>query len=270
MEIFINECSFHEQIHNRSELNRAFRLFFSTLNLLNKRGMEHTLYRDGALFYIYKVMEEEAFIASLHSLPDKSLKQALINMLNNKLNARDWTLERIHTSDDVFMCEDDLVTDTGMAELAERMILCLTLSGLLINFPGSKYAGCVTVSVVKNEETTSDLDCVQQTGELETWLEANLQLSRYEYDASSTIPPTELQTVLRDNKRFKRTARPRQGGRPVYHEFATKYYWYIDSLHFGGAAHIEVFDSKGAHVGEADLNGDIDKDRRDPRKKIEL
>lgn len=52
-------------------------------------------------------------------------------------------------------------------------------------------------------------------------------------------------------------------GKPVYKEIATGNYWYLDNFHKN---HFEVFDSYGKHLGEADLNGIIAKDKRDSRK----
>ena len=51
---------------------------------------------------------------------------------------------------------------------------------------------------------------------------------------------------------------------------STGNYWYIDNLHFGKAAHLEVFDKTGLHIGEADLQGNIDTTKQDRNKAIDL
>jgi len=270
LEIFVNECSFHEQFHDISSFTLAFRMFFSVLNELNKRQLDQRLYKDSNLFYVYKVVKNELFISSLNSLPDKSLGWALINTLDNKLNARDWRAEQAHSSDDWFTCEGDIVTETSMAELAERLLVQPTLLGLLINFPQSKFAGLPTVIVVKNEKIPSELDCADETRMLKVWLEDNLHISRYEYDYSSTDPPSDLQTVLRNRTRFGGTSFIQQG-RKVYKESGTNRHWYVDNRHSGNSAHLEVFDSRGKHIGESDLDGNnLDRDKRDPTRTIDI
>ena len=62
----------------------------------------------------------------------------------------------------------------------------------------------------------------------------------------------------------------RNGGRTVYLENQSGRYWDVDSLHFSGAAHLEVFDSNGSQLGEADLEGKIDETKRDVNKRIEV
>lgn len=71
---------------------------------------------------------------------------------------------------------------------------------------------------------------------------------------------------LKDKRRFQKCANiaPVQGS-SVYKEIATGYYWYKDNFH---RTHYEVFDSSGKkHLGEADLDGVIDKNKADKNKR---
>lgn len=69
---------------------------------------------------------------------------------------------------------------------------------------------------------------------------------------------------LEDSTKFTKTAYVIQGA-PVYQENSTKYYWYLDNFH---KTHYEVFDSNGKnHLGEADLDGNLDKSKKDKSKK---
>lgn len=69
---------------------------------------------------------------------------------------------------------------------------------------------------------------------------------------------------LEDSQRFTKTGYVVQGV-PVYQENNTKHYWYLDNLH---QTHYEVFDSNGKkHLGEADLDGNLDKNKKDKNKK---
>lgn len=73
-----------------------------------------------------------------------------------------------------------------------------------------------------------------------------------------------FQFSLENSKRFTKTSFVIQGV-PVYQENSTKYYWYLDNFH---QTHYEVFDSNGKrHLGEADLDGNLDKSKKDKSKK---
>jgi len=77
------------------------------------------------------------------------------------------------------------------------------------------------------------------------------------------------QTILSNQKRFKKTPY-RYHSRTIYQEKITCRYWYVDNLHEGKRAHLEVFDKTGQHIGEADLEGHIDETKQDPTKNINL
>ena len=70
---------------------------------------------------------------------------------------------------------------------------------------------------------------------------------------------------LKNTAKFEKCAniKPVQGA-IVYREKDTGYYWYLDNFH---KTHYEVFDSLGKkHLGEANLNGIIDKKKADKDK----
>lgn len=71
---------------------------------------------------------------------------------------------------------------------------------------------------------------------------------------------------LDDTSRFMRTNYVVQG-QTVHREMASGRYWYLDNMH---EDHHEVFDYKGDHLGEADLNGNLNVKKRDPKKKLNL
>ena len=78
--------------------------------------------------------------------------------------------------------------------------------------------------------------------------------------------PKDSETILSDGT-FKRTGKVESHGAQVY-EKDNKYY-YRDTLHTGKKAHLEVFDRKGNHLGEADpLTGEIKPHSADSNKKL--
>ena len=265
----MNECSFHEQLYDRRELVGAFKEYFTLLALFNQRKAAYMLYHHENLFTVYHITASEPLIATLNTLPDKSLARAIKGVLFNKLNAQDWQSTRFHSSDDLFTCLDEVVTDTSMAELTERKLRNQEMIGLLIKFPYSKFAGLRMVEISKNESSLSKLDCLDDRDGLTDWLDEQLQSERFDYDFSSFTSPADLQTVLRDSKRFQPTTY-RWHERRVYQEIGTGYHWYVDNLHKGVSAHLEVFDDNGNHIGEATLDGTLDVGKSDPSKRLKL
>jgi len=54
-------------------------------------------------------------------------------------------------------------------------------------------------------------------------------------------------------------------GKPIFVSLIDDNYWYLDNFHKN---HYEVFDKNGIHLGEADLNGDLNIKKRDSKKRI--
>lgn len=91
-----------------------------------------------------------------------------------------------------------------------------------------------------------------------------------QYDASLSRPPRDHETVLRRAPGlFTQEGRiERNGRRHVYREIVTNRLYYVDNLHYGIAAHLEVFDNEGRHLGTADLDGNLDAAARVPGRTI--
>ncbi|MDX2283338.1 MAG: hypothetical protein NW241_04215 [Bacteroidia bacterium] len=71
---------------------------------------------------------------------------------------------------------------------------------------------------------------------------------------------------LRDTTRFEKTSHVKQG-KAVYQERETSYFWHLDNLH---KDHYEVYDSRGSHLGEANLQGELNRSKAKPGRQIEL
>ncbi len=59
----------------------------------------------------------------------------------------------------------------------------------------------------------------------------------------------------------------KEQGQPIYKELRTGFYWYLDNLHKN---HYEVFDRNCKHVGEASLEGVLDRSKAVPGRTISL
>ena len=76
-----------------------------------------------------------------------------------------------------------------------------------------------------------------------------------------------LRFSLEDPRRFTRTNTIVQGA-PVYREISTGNHWYLDNFH---KTHYEVFDASGNHhLGEADLDGNLDRKKKDRNKRVDI
>ena len=284
MEIFINEVSLEGQYLNEAEFRDAVKTFTAIFLLINEKIQKKKLYKgESAIFIKYKAIRGFNFHTSLNLLKDKSLKTAFINIVFNKSNPQEWCTEQLHSSEDLFDCliSDDNcknVNDTSLAEVTERKLQNPKSEYLLINFPNSSSRmehpdiknNCLITIIKNNDDNLICLDGIDSKLALECWLEHKLNLSQLKYSFDSTKPPTDKQTILEDNKRFKRTNNKCQG-RVIYLESNTERHWYVDNLHYGQASHLEVFDKTGKnHLGEADLDGNINYSKSDSDKTIDV
>ncbi|MGP1509912.1 MAG: hypothetical protein ACTTIU_05180 [Treponema lecithinolyticum] len=83
----------------------------------------------------------------------------------------------------------------------------------------------------------------------------------------SYLPFEEPPFSLSDETRFIKTGRHYQN-MPIYKEIKTGYYWYNDYFHRTNKAHFEVFDAQGNHIGEASMQGILNRQKFDKTKTI--
>lgn len=284
IEIFVNEVSLKGQYSTQQEFEIALKVLksiFELINTLKQENIHKKTYYTEVLFN-YESIKGNNFQASLNKISDKSLKRAIINIIFNKTNPKDWQTEQIHSDEDNFDYFDgknyEDVKNTSLAEVTERQLTVLDSKYLLINFKDSQFKilhqninHCCSICIVKNndEKNKIQLDSTEGKIGLENWLEKNCQLSQFQYDESSSLSPIDNQTILRDSSRFEKIGRE-YDGRSIYREKETGYYWYVDNFHKGKASHLEVFDNTGKnHLGESDLEGNIDFSKSDPDKRID-
>jgi hypothetical protein len=162
------------------------------------------------------------------------------------------------------MVED--VTDTSMAELAERKLKDAVHHGCLINVHGSPLDGKLSIDVLKVDHARVALPSYSKETDFDDWFRHNFaELPDYGPDAVE--PPRDEQTCLVDRSVYASTGRECQG-RNIYYHLTNGQFYYVDNLHFGVAAHLEVFDKRGRrHLGEASLDGQIQPNTRDPDKR---
>jgi hypothetical protein len=284
IEIFINEISLDEQYNTQEEFENALKIIkdiFESINSIQKENIDRKIYYTNVLWDC-TVIKNILFKESFNKIKQKDFKIAIRNIMFNKVNPKDWQTEKIHLEQDHFDYFDGKnykdAKNTSLAEVTERQLINSDSKYLLINFIDSSFQDlhpeileCSYISVVKNNEITIPikLDSADKRIGLEKWLEKSCRLSKYKYNYESAVnPPTDTQTILRDNNKFERT-QGQYDGRTIYKEKETGYLWYVDNLHYGKATHLEVFDKTGDnHIGESDLEGNIDKAKSDNKKTL--
>ena len=258
MQIFVNELSLEGQYQTLAQFTEAIRIFTAIFDQINLQTRQDQVLYD-KVYLNRDAVKSDLFVASFSQVRNRQLRVAFRDAVFNRPNPKpiDWRTEQQHSVDDLFECLEDDVANTSVAELSERIISQTTPLGLLINFKDSKFQPHNPITVVKNEQEDVSLPSVETVTQLQDWYERTFQLSQMEYADSSTVPPRDGQTVLRDGLRFKQTGKRFQG-RMIYREAATGHYWYVDNLHFGLSAEIEVCDSVGDHIGVASIDGEVD------------
>ena len=194
-------------------------------------------------------------------------------------NPAPWEPERVHLSRDRYLWESApldgdtgeeedsaSVTDTSMAELAERKLREAGLHGCLLNVGGPLFDGRPSVEIVKQPASRATLQCACSDSELDAWL-LRVEVTP-PYTADARDPPRDEQTCLVNRGIYELTGRVDGHGRKIYRHLVRKDLYCVDNLHFGDAAHLEVFDKRGRHLGEAHLDGQMIPGTKDPNKSL--
>lgn len=230
-------------------------------------------------------------LGNAFALSDESLHQSLNHIGQDLIenfrvivydmgNPAPWEPERVHDGDFLYVWEmkpaadrnvvslgDGAdVTNTSMAELAERKLRDTGLDGCLINIDGSALDDVNPVDLLKVDHARVALPSFCTDAEFVAWFRRYVaHIPAYSDDENE--PPRDEQTCLADRTLYEPTGREFQG-RKIYRHTTSRQLYYVDNLHFGAAAHIEIFDKFGRkHVGEASLDGKPRPNTKDPNKK---
>jgi hypothetical protein len=158
-------------------------------------------------------------------------------------------------------CENDDIVDGTVCELYEHLREESLVA--LFGFGNSSFSDRQSVRIERLLPPAGPLPvkCRVAVGDFHSLI---LSIGgRFKTYQSRIDPPSDGETVLRQQPdRFERTGRFERRGRSVYREVATRRYFYVDSLHVGPRAHLEVFCARGNHVGTANLQGVVDESTR--------
>lgn len=158
------------------------------------------------------------------------------------------------------------VTDTSVAEVAERLRCGAVKIACLLNFVGSRLTGHLSLEVRKNDEAElTSVPSFEAVDTFDKWLGGFRGAAPYD---TNTRTPLDEETCLVDATRFVRTSLPEQQGRAIYEELLSGDLYYVDNLHRGADAHLEVFSKRKVHRGEASLDGVLRPNTADKKKKL--
>ena len=245
MEVFINELSIHRQYNNIEEFSQAVLIFTKIVSKLNSSNCKYTFFKKGDFYWYRKAILNEDFRSSLNNIRDKFIKTSFTSIVFDRNNPKNWLDEQIHSNDDNFHSEtlDSNVTGQTLAEISERQIQNTNKKYLLLNFQNSSFSKLTNTIIVKNEDRQIEISCVDTIENTLNWIKENCI----------------VKLIVEDTERFERTSKQVKGA-TVYKEKETGYYWYFDTLHRN---HYEIFNSQKEHLGEADLEGNLDTSKKD-------
>ncbi len=248
MEVFINELSLQEQYNTIEEFSQSVLIFTKIVSTLNGSNCKYAFFKKGDFFGSKKAVLRTNFSSSVEKIRDRDVRTFFKDVVYNKANPKNWLDEQVHSNDDNYYCETlkSNITGQTLAEISERKIRDTHKKFLLLNFNKSSFANLSHTVVTKNKNDKIDISCVDTIENTEKWI----------VDNCIVIP------IIENTKRFERTSKQVKGA-TIYKEKETSYYWYLDTLHRN---HYEVFNAQKEHLGEADLEGNIDTSKKDSSK----
>ena len=248
MEVFINELSLQEQYNNIEEFSQAVLIFTKIVSNLNGSNCKYVFFKKGDFYWNRKAISQTNFSSSIEKIRNRDLRSFFKDVVYNKANPKNWLDGQIHSYDDNFysVTLDSNVMGQTLAEISERQTQDTNKKYLLLNFQNSSFSELTNTIIVKNKDKQIELSCVDTIENTVNWIKENC------ID----------KLIVENSERFERTSKQVKGA-TIYKEKDTGLYWYLDTLHKN---HYEVFNPQNEHLGEADLEGNIDKSKKDNSK----
>ncbi len=164
--------------------------------------------------------------------------------------------------DDIYGYEQLYVDNCSMSEAYEKQAQGND-KVVLVNFGDTPFPEDA-LRIEKNLVAHQDVQAVCSETRLGAWMVSSHILKQYGRD--NKVKVLDEQTILTDPTLFTPTDH-RSQGRVIYKRNDVPEYWYVDNLHTGGSAHLEVFKSSDMHFkGTCDID-DITTFREAPRSK---
>lgn len=240
--VFLNEQSLHAQFSSEEAVGGVKELCRCIDLLKQCNGDGHNHYYIPEALYMREILEDST---NLHSF--LSQHKEYKTQLRNKLNL---FVTCPMTADPIsgYGCQGLIYKFSSIGEAYENQPAYPTS---ILNWICSIFPEPDVVITLNRESRTVHSFCTAEV--LSDFLTSNGWLGR-QYDKSSSIPPRDPETILSDATLFEPTPHTYQGRR-IYHRIDTNELWYVDNLHYGSDAHLEVFsetEKKQIHVSSID------------------
>ncbi len=236
MEILFNELSLTGQFASREQF--VSDALPSLLALLNEIDASKNIFYKKQDFYASRVTGTD----SIHDILVGNVSREYKEIIKFKRRFHQqlfenpyWEDDKKHATTCTYEYNKTNVCGHSIAEACER-------DKIVISFTHPDFSEAKLL-VLKNKSTEIELDNLFSVGH---------------YNTVAHQRGIIVVFSLKDTTRFSKTKLVRQG-QPVYKEIATNCYWYLDNFH---KSHYEVFDSNEAHIGIADMQGNVNSFKR--------
>jgi hypothetical protein len=248
MEILINELSLTGQFQDFDDFKSALIPFMKTMNEFDRNNDIVLKKQD---FWSCHIVNSSQ---TLHDFSNqKSLEITRFKSFFRNFNEPFWESSQKHNVADSYEYNGHNISGSSLAETCER-------DKVMISFIRDDFSKTV-LPIAKNKQNIDVDNLFEETHYIEVAYRKK-QISKCDFFARKF--KFGLITLLENEYRFART-QEMVHGQAVYKEIETNRWWYLDNLH---KDHYEVFDSKGHHLGEANLQGEIDSSKKTDGKKI--
>lgn len=258
---YLNECSL--ETHGDWETSLSF--FLDAARELSE--VQTSLFRDSIFFL------NPEFKRRFNSLRFPSDQQGLIrSLVFSERYYKCWRPRRISTDSDTYTCHEPegQHCDESICEATEQKIQDGTAIISLLSASDSAFRDRNSVSVSKDSTGHRiELRGLTSLTMIRQWIAEQ----RGYYDPNSATAPKDFQTILgKSPDRFRATGKvERLFSRRIFEEIDTGRLFYVDEGHPGHSAHLEVFSSRGEHLGIADINtGELNEAEKVPGRSLRL
>jgi hypothetical protein len=257
VELFLNELSIQGQFYDHARFEEAIASYIIMIDSIRNRDLKVSFLKSEN-FTNQEAIGGESFYQTLGRIRQKDIRRSFNTIIFEKNNPRNWEEEQKHDSETVYEFDGEDVSGTSVAELTERKLIQHIEDGALLNLVDSTFDDNDEIDIEKKEDiiNTINIKCFCYANSLLAWVDQLIPFFIFEYSEDSECPPTDEQTILRDDSRFHQTPMFVQGRR-VYQDNLSRNYYYVDNLHYGVSAHLEVFDRRKRHLGKAKTDGTL-------------
>lgn len=225
--VYINEKSFNGQNSDMASVEKTVVSLLECLSVLDgcdPNAVSIRKYYSGLLYTV-----PLSHNLCIQNLGNKDLKRKLKLALRGAVSWEDSPLSQVGAA---YFHKGKDVSWSSMSESYENTF------PMLVNLNRSDIDEPVALIEKKgegNEEVASYSDASVIIREVikNRWRQQT-------YNCGSSVPPRDEESILADTSKFEATEH-RYNGRQMYRRKGTNNLCYIDSKHFGGAAHIEEF-----------------------------